>query len=78
MNQDAVKQDYLAIYQGIEVLLDDPKLRKYAPCISHWGTSGDNRLDQEHQVEFLNSATKLHRYVAALLDVIDRAIVCQG
>lgn len=60
---------YRDIYNDIKGMLNDPNLKIYAPNISTWASfGGSGLLSHSHQVEILNSGTKLIKYVEAVLD----------
>jgi predicted nucleotide-binding protein len=69
MDDNRTRSQYRDMYEDIEITLDDPNLNIYAPCISG-GTSGGARktLWPEHQVEIVNSGTRLISYIEAVLD----------
>ncbi|HKC62439.1 MAG TPA: TIR domain-containing protein [Pyrinomonadaceae bacterium] len=69
MDDNRTRSQYQDIYEDIEITLDDPNLSIYAPGISGGTSYGAMRtLWPEHQVELVNSGTRLISYIEAVLD----------
>ena len=62
------REDYRKIYKNIKETLADSNLETYAPGISSGRSfGGDGLLWAEHQVQIVNSGTRLISYLEAVL-----------